>query len=123
LEPDWDIVNSVVQTIQALACTIILHVHGHQLAAQLNCDTDTEVLYHQSIYECHRPMVPHIHTNRAQLHINQHTINTQYKSSICEAITVPALRQHVRATNKWSEATMRLLNDDALRQALGRTES
>jgi hypothetical protein len=42
------------------------------------------------------------------------TINTQYKTSICEAITAPTLRQHVCATNKWSKATMRLVNDDAL---------
>jgi hypothetical protein len=70
----------MIQTIQALACFIILpHIRGHQeddinyaalpLPAQLNCDADAEKRYYQNMHKCSRPTVPCITTNQAQLHI------------------------------------------------------
>jgi hypothetical protein len=131
LEPDWDLVDSIVKTIQSMASSIILpHVKGHQdddvayidlpLDAQLNCDADYEAVYHQSVYESYRPAVPRITTNKAQLHISGKTINTGYRTAISEAITTPALLDHICERNEWSPATLALFHEEAHSQALGR---
>lgn len=91
--------------------------------AQQNCVADTETVYYQSMHERYRPTIPIITTNQAQLHIQNRTINTQYKSAICEAITAPALWQYIRECNNWSSATMLLFHEESHWQALERMTS
>jgi hypothetical protein len=69
LEPEWDIVSSIITTLQPLLCVILFpHVLGHQddkipydslpLESQLNCDADSKADYYQSLFESYRPTVP-----------------------------------------------------------------
>jgi hypothetical protein len=105
-------------------------VKGHQddkidyadlpLHAQLNCDADHEAVYHQSIYAAYCPTVPRIPLNGAQLHINDATINSGYKTAIRNAFTAPELLQQIKTRNQWSSSTLVTVNLTSHKQTLDR---
>jgi hypothetical protein len=131
LDADWDLVNMIVRTLHQSSCHIVLpHVKGHQddkidyddlpLDAQLNCDADYEAVYHQTIYAAYRPIVPRVPLNGAQLHIKGATINSGYKTAICDAFTAPALIAQIQQRNDWTPQTMSTVNLTSHKQAIDR---
>jgi hypothetical protein len=88
LQPDWDVTNEILVTLQAMPIqTIFAHVKGHQddhcpydslpLEAQLNVDADYEAGQYQMQNPAQRPMIPRLPHNRAQLHNDQKVISSK----------------------------------------------
>jgi hypothetical protein len=93
LEADWDIRNEIKATLKLIGLpNSFSHVKGHQdngqcvesldLPAQLNVEADREANAFRAAYPSHRPSVPRLGHNRAQLHIGGRTINGKYRQEI-----------------------------------------
>jgi hypothetical protein len=131
LEPDWDIRNEIKATLKLIGRpTTFTHVKGHQdegqsvasldLPAQLNVEADREANAFRAAYPQHRPRVPRLGHNRAQLHIRGSTINGKYHREIRLAKSEGPLRAYIMQKYSWTETHMALIDWRALTQALNR---
>jgi hypothetical protein len=130
LQPDWDVTNKIVVTLQALLIDPVFeHVKGHQdnhhpyaylpLEAQLNIDANEEAGYYQATCPAHRPIIPRLPNNRAQLHITKKVISSKLKESIRDAFTVPPYKAYLQHCNKWTNACIDTIDWQAYTQAIG----
>jgi hypothetical protein len=131
LGADWDIRNEIKATLRLIGRpNEFIHVKGHQddghtfeslpLPAQLNVEADREANAFRSAYPSHRPLVPRLEHNGAQLHIDGRTINGKYHQEIRLAKSEGPLRAHIMAKHSWTEAQMSLIDWKALTRALNR---
>jgi hypothetical protein len=107
------------------------HVKGHQdsgtsvesldLPAQLNVEADHGANAFRAAYPAHRPLVPRLGHNRAQLHIGGRTINGKYRQEIRLAKSEGPLRAYIMRTYSWTESQMELIDWKSLTWALNRT--
>jgi hypothetical protein len=131
LEADWDIRNEIKATLKLIGRpNSFSHVKGHQdngqsvesldLPAQLNVEADREANEFRAAYPEHRPLVPRLGHNGAQLHINGRTINGKYRHEIRLAKSEGPLPVYLMRKYSWTEAHMQLIDWKALTQALNR---
>jgi hypothetical protein len=134
LEADWDIRNEIKSTLKLIGRpNSFTHVKGHQdngqsvesldLPAQLNVEADREANEFRAAYPEHRPRVPRLGHNRAQLHIGGCTINGKYQQEIRLAKSEGPLRAHIMRKYSWTEAHMALIDWKSLTQALNRNRA
>jgi hypothetical protein len=115
LEHDWDIRNEIKATLKLIGRpNSFRHVKGHQdngqsvesldLPAQLNVEADREANAFRAAYPAHRPLVPRLGHNKAQLHIGGRTINGKYRQEIRLAKSEGPLRVYImrRRRPRWS---------------------
>lgn len=131
LEADWDIRNEIKATIKLIGRpTSFLHVKGHQdsgravatldLPAQMNVEADHAANSFRSDYPTHRPRVPRLGHNSAQLHINGRTINGQYRMEMRLAKSESPLLEYIQRKYSWTDSQMALIDWKAMTQALNR---
>jgi hypothetical protein len=95
-------------------------VESLDLPAQLNVEADREANAFRAEYPSHRPSVPRLGHNRAQLHIGGRTINGKYRQEIRLKKSEGPLRVHIMRKYSWTEAHMEVIDWKALTQALNR---
>ena len=131
LDPDWDLVNEIVKTLNKLPIeTSFHHVKGHQdnkiaydnftLEARLNVDADTEAGGYRYNNSAPRPRITRLPSNPAQLHIRGATTSAHYRIAIETAASTIPLHDYIQRENKWTTAQMRAINWDAHGKALSR---
>jgi hypothetical protein len=134
LQPDWDVTNEIIVTLQELKIQPILeHVKGHQddhtpyddlpLEAQLNVDADHEAGYYQTMFPAKRPIIPRLPHNRVQLHLSNKVISSKLKQSIRDAFTVPPYMEYLKKRNHWSSECLATIDWTAYNQAVSRFSS
>jgi len=92
------------------------------LPAQLNVEADRGANAFRTAYPEHRPLVPRLQHNRAQLHIGGRTINGKYHREIRLAKSEGPLRAYIMRKYSWTVAQMELIDWQALTQALNRKQ-
>jgi hypothetical protein len=131
LKADWDVTHEIVETLKAMTITPSFeHIKGHQddhtayddlsLEAQLNVDADEEAGRYQQTFPAHRPNIPRLPHNLAQLRIKDQTISSKLKESIREAYTVPPYMEYLQARNKWDTECLATIDWKAYTQAVRR---
>jgi hypothetical protein len=132
LEADWDLRNEIKATLKLIGRPhTFSHVKGHQdsgtsvesldLPAQLNVEADHGANAFRAAYPAHRPLVPRLGHNRAQLHIGGRTINGKYRQEIRLAKSEGPLRAYIMRKYSWTESQMESIDWKALTRALNRT--
>jgi hypothetical protein len=102
LEADWDIRNEIKATLKLIGRpNSFSHVKGHQdngqcvesldLRAHLNVEADWEANAFRAEYPAHRPLVPRLGHNRAQLHIVK-KFDWQSQRALCEHTSCASTR-------------------------------
>jgi hypothetical protein len=81
---------------------------------------DREANAFRAAYPAHRPLVPRLGHNKAQLHIGGRTINGKYRQEIRLAKSEGPLRVYIMRKYSWTAAQMELIDWKALTQALNR---
>jgi hypothetical protein len=131
LASDWDVTHKIVTTLQAMKIKSVLeHVYGHQdnhkpyedlpLNTQLSVDSDAKAGSYQQIHPAHRPIIPRLPHNRAQLHISGQVISSKLKWTIREAFTVSPYMAYLRTRHQWTPQCQDTINWTAYHQAIGR---
>jgi hypothetical protein len=134
LQPDWDVTNEIIKTIQSIQIDPILeHVKGHQddhtlyedlaLEAQLNVDADEEAGNYQTMYPAQRPIIPRLPHNRVQLHLSGKVISSKLKRSIREAFTVRPYKDYLQKRYKWDTNCIETIDWKSYTQAISRFHS
>jgi hypothetical protein len=124
---DWDIFESIVQTVRASHIHITLeHVRGHQdttqaeelyLLAQLNVEADKyagDFRFRQGEY-C--PIIPLMPTCSVSLNIDGKTVHRNFKTTTQEAIHGTALLEEMQVCYNWPAGTLELIDWEAHRQS------
>jgi hypothetical protein len=125
---DWDIVESIVQTVRAPHIRITLeHVRGHQddttqaeeldLLTQLNVEADKyagDFRFRRGEY---RPIILLMATRSVSLDIDGKTVHRNFKTTVREAIHGTALLKEMQVRYNWPDGTLELIDWEAHRQS------
>ena len=129
LAPDWDVVHMATQSIQEMPVQItILWIKSHQdrntlrntlsRPAQVNCEADDQAGQYQQEAGSHIPLTPILPTTIAQLQIQEESVNSNYKSRIREAATIPQLQKYYQTKFRWKAETHKLVDWNTYRQII-----
>jgi hypothetical protein len=132
LDPEWDVLIEIQQSLKSLPGVHLEYVEGHQdkqtqyhnldLLAQLNVDADRIAgRYHEFGYP-HSPFVIMSPNTRAHLVFDEGTITSRYEESIRLRATGPSLKEYIRKKHKWKASIMESIDWRSHGQALKRNK-
>ena len=133
LEVDWDLRKEIKETILSLGCPLeVFHVKGHQdnkvaqdelsITARLNVRADELAGNYWKWNNQSRPTVPRLGSNKAQLIINDSTINGHYRSEIRNAASSGDLKEYTMSKFHWTSEQYESINWDAFGSAVSATK-
>ena len=126
-QPDWDMVQAIVQTQQAFAISSTYqHVKGHQdddtplqelsLLSQLNVAADEYAGDFRIQHGEYRPLIPLSPTRTVALDINGKTIHRGFKRAIRDAAHGPQLLEAMQLRYNWKERVSETIDWEVHRQ-------
>jgi hypothetical protein len=129
LQPDWDLIREIQMSVQALGRPALFsHVKGHQddhheyhelsLEARLNVDADLLPGNFRKSDSSHRPLIPRVTSNPAQLRIDGKTIPGSYRPAIRRATSFTPLLSYISRKNDWSSDIIDMIDWDVHSAAL-----
>ena len=120
LDPEWDLLVEIQDTLRELRGVDLIYVKGHQddqtpyerlpLMAQLNVDADRLAGEFQRECGAQRPftfMAPH---TGALLVTDSGTITSRFKKELTNRSTGPGLEEYIREKNGWDTCTFEFVN-------------